>query len=126
MGPGRTGTLGGRAERAAQEFLVREGLTPVSNNYRSRGGEIDLIMLHGSCLVFIEVRYRTRADFSSPEMTVDSHKQRKIIRTAAVFIASMQRFATHTVRFDVVAMTGDGGTAIRWIQDAFRPQDSRL
>jgi len=126
VGPGRTGTLGERAERAAQEFLVRKGLTPVDCNYRSRGGEIDLIMLHGSCLVFIEVRFRTCAGFSSPEVTVDSHKQRKIIRTAAVFLARKQQYAMHTVRFDVVAMTGDGSAGVRWIQDAFRPQDSRL
>lgn len=126
MGFGRSGTLGELAERAALEFLVREGLTPVSSNYRSRGGEIDLVMLHGSCLVFVEVRFRNSARFSSPELTIDSRKQRKIIRTAAVFLAGAQRFASHAVRFDVIAITGDGGGGIRWIQDAFRPQDSSL
>ena len=126
MGSGLTGTLGARAERTAQQFLVRRGLTPVGGNYRSRGGEIDLIMLQGSCLVFVEVRFRTSARFSSPEMTIDLRKQRKIIRTAAVFLASTPRFAAHAVRFDVVAITGDGSTGIRWIQDAFRPRDSSL
>ncbi len=126
MGPGRTGPLGERAERAALEFLVGKGLRPVGSNYQSRGGEIDLIMLHDDCLVFVEVRFRTSARFSSPEMTIDSRKQRKIIRTAAVFLASTQQFATHPVRFDVVAITGDGDAGIRWIQDAFRPQDSTL
>lgn len=126
MGSGRTGALGKRAERTALEFLVRNGLTPVSRNYQRRGGEIDLIMLHGDCLAFIEVRFRTSTRFSSPELTVDSHKQRKILRTAAMFIASERRYARHTVRFDIVAITADEDTGIRWIQDAFRPENSTL
>ena len=126
MGPGRTGALGARAERAALQYLVRNGLTPVSQNFQNRGGEIDLIMLHDDCLVFVEVRCRTSTRFSSPELTIDARKQRKIIRTAAVFLARTKRFASHTVRFDIVAMTGNGADGIRWIRDAFRPHDSML
>lgn len=126
MGPGRTGALGARAERTALQYLVRNGLTPVSENFQNRGGEIDLIMLHGDCLVFVEVRFRTSARFSSPELTIDARKQRKIIRTAAVFLARTKRFASHTMRFDIVAITGNSADGIRWIRDAFRPQDSML
>jgi putative endonuclease len=126
VGSGRTGTLGARAERTALQFLVRNGLTTVGSNFQNRGGEIDLIMLDGGCLVFVEVRFRTSARFASPEITIDARKQRKIIRTAAVFIARTPQFSSHPVRFDVVAITGKGGDGIRWIQDAFRPQDSRL
>ena len=126
MGPGRTGALGSRAERTARQYLVHNGLTPVSENFQSRGGEIDLVMLHDDCLVFVEVRFRTSAHYASPELTIDARKQRKIIRTAAVFLARTKRFASHTVRFDIVAITGDSADGIHWIRDAFRPQDSML
>lgn len=126
MGVCATGALGRQAERLALTYLVRQGLTPVARNFRCRGGEIDLIMLHDDCLTFIEVRYRASTRFSSPAPTVDSRKQRKIIATAAMFIAREKHFANHTMRFDVVAIAGDGDVSIDWIQDAFRPQDSRL
>lgn len=126
MEAGYPGALGERAERAALDFLVRNGLTPVTRNYHCRGGEIDLIMLQGRCLVFVEVRFRRTARFLSPELTVDARKQRKILRTAAFFIANSPDYATHTVRFDVVAITGRGDAGIHWITDAFRPQDSTL
>lgn len=126
MGSGRTGTLGARAERTALQFLVQEGLTRVSSNYRTRGGEIDLIMLDDGCIVFVEVRFRTSTQFSNPAVTIDARKQRKIIRTAAMFLARAQQYSSFAVRFDVVAISGAAADRVCWIQDAFRPQDSRL
>ena len=126
MGLASTGTLGNKAEQKALCFLVRKGLKPVARNFRCRGGEIDLIMLHDTCLTFIEVRYRKSAQFSAPAPTVDVHKQRKIVRTAAMFLARKQHYASHTMRFDVVAIAGDENGAIEWIQDAFRPRNSTL
>lgn len=118
--------VGNRAEREALHFLVREGLKPVARNFRNRGGEIDLVMLHDDCLVFIEVRYRTSTQFESPAPTVDRHKQQKIVRTAAMFIARRPRYARLAMRFDVVAITGGKDSTIEWLQDAFRPVDSTL
>lgn len=126
MGFGAKGTLGDKAERKALSFLICEGLRPVARNFRSRGGEIDLIMLHGDCLTFVEVRYRTSSRFSAPALTVDGRKQRKILRTAAMFLAREQRYSRHTVRFDVVAIADGLDGDIEWIQDAFRPNDSTL
>ena len=121
-----TGTLGDQAEQTALRFLVHQGLRPVARNFRSRGGEIDLIMLHDDCLTFIEVRYRSSTRYFSPAPTVDYRKQRKLLRTAALFLANSRRYARNSVRFDVVAISGDVNESIEWIQDAFRPLDSTL
>ncbi len=126
MGFSARGAVGDRAERQALRFLMREGLEPVTRNFRSRGGEIDLVMLHGDCLTFVEVRYRESAGFASPAPTVDRHKQRKILHTAAIFLARKPRYARLAMRFDVVAITGGADGRIEWIQDAFRPVDSAL
>ena len=61
--------------------------------------------------------------FISAGLTVDHRKQRKLIRTAALYLARRPRFANHTVRFDVIAIEGD---TVNWIRDAFRPADSTL
>lgn len=123
MGHDNTGTIGRKAEQLAFEFLVGLNLRPVARNFHSRGGEIDLIMLDDDCLTFVEVRYRTSASFTRASHTVDHRKQKKIIRTAAMFIAKNRRFAACTMRFDVVAVEGN---VIDWIRDAFRPINSTL
>jgi len=110
----------------AFDYLIRYGLRPVARNFRCRGGEIDLIMLEADCLAFIEVRYRASTAFTSASHTVDHHKQGKVIRTAAMFVARNQRFSTHTMRFDVLAIEGHESLVIDWIKDAFRPNSSTL
>ncbi len=122
--PRRTGALGRSAESAALEFLRVRGLRPVARNFRRRGGEIDIIMLDGETLVFVEVRYRRSSAFEAPSLTVDVRKQRKLIRTAALFATSHPHLANRIMRFDVVAI--EEGKAVRWIRDAFRPDDSAL
>ena len=118
-----TRTLGFDAENLAFDYLKRKGLRPVQRNFRCRLGEIDLIMQDSGCLVFAEVRYRANDDFTNAGLTVDIHKQRKLIRTAAFFLARMPRFSESVIRFDVVSINGKD---IEWIRDAFRPGDASL
>ena len=80
-------------------------------------------MLDDGCLVFVEVRYRAENRFVAARSTVDARKQRKLIKTAAMFLAKKAGYAHRTVRFDVVAIECD---SIEWIRDAFRPTDSSL
>ena len=124
MGRPDTGTLGERAEQAAFRYLINRGLRPVARNFRSRGGEIDLIMLDADCLVFVEVRCRRSTQFTEPANTIDRRKQRKIVRTAALFSARNRRHAGRTMRFDVVAVEAAHPPVMHWIRDAFRPEDS--
>ena len=121
-------TLGAGAERAAERFLRRQGLTRLARNFRSRLGEIDLIMRDGRCLVFVEVRFRARSAFVRAGESVDRHKQRKLIRTAALFLRQRPQYADNVMRFDVVAIDADtaGKEKIEWIKDAFRPRNSDL
>ena len=85
-------------------------------------------MLHERCLVVVEVRCRNHRSFVSAEQTIDLRKQRKIIRTTAMFLAWNEKYALLPLRFDVVGIDVDanGETSINWIRDAFRPTDSAL
>ena len=123
-----TRAVGFNAERVAEDYLKRQGLVPVTQNFRCRLGEIDLIAKDGRCLVFIEVRFRGAGSFSRARLTVDIHKQRKLIRTAALYVTKRPQFANSVMRFDVIAIDADtqGEVSIDWIRDAFRPGDSRL
>lgn len=101
---------------------------PLRRNFRCRLGELDLIMRDDDCLVVVEVRYRSMRSLVAAEQTIDYRKQAKIIRTAAMFIAWNERFASMPMRFDVVGIDddADGERTINWIRDAFRPGDARL
>lgn len=48
-------TRGRHWEAMAREFLLTQGLRFVAANFARRFGEIDLIMLDGATLVFVEV-----------------------------------------------------------------------
>ena len=85
-------------------------------------------MRDGNCVVITEVRYRSGRRLASARLTVDGRKQRKLVRTAAMFLSRRSHLATSPVRFDVVAIDvdADGKKHISWIRDAFRPVDSSL
>jgi putative endonuclease len=92
----------------------------VRKNYRTRRGEIDLIMRDGSTLVFVEVRYRSRADYVAPEDTVGSRKRARLIAAANQFLDSASRGSPPRCRFDVVSVTRRHYRLdCRWIKDAF-------
>lgn len=117
-----SGQLGLRAEKLAYRYLRQHGLAPVTKNFRTRRGEIDLVMLHDACLTFIEVRYRASNHFARAMFTVDARKQRKIIETASIFLTKHQKYRNHVCRFDVVGVDSvcGGEVSINWLQDAFR------
>jgi len=115
-------SLGRQAEKLALDHLRRQGLKEVARNFRCRMGEVDLVMMHGDCLVFAEVRFRNQNSYASAVASVDLHKQRKIIRTAAAFLGHHPQYSGCSVRFDVVGLDQSGDqSSLRWIRDAFRP-----
>ena len=113
---------GDEAENLAFRKLKRAGLKPVTRNFHCRHGEIDLIMLDGDCLVFVEVRYRGSGSLVDAIATVDVRKQRKLSRAAAVYLSRHSQFQHHCCRFDVVGVDrpNEGDCDVRWLRDAFR------
>ncbi len=70
----------GAAQNAPRnDFLTRRGLRTIARNYRTRGGEIDLVMTDDDEIVFVEVRYRSRTDFGDGAATVDFNKQQRLV-----------------------------------------------
>jgi len=112
--------LGRRAERRAERYLSRRGLATVKRNYARTTGEVDLVMLDGDVLVFVEVRYRGPGSWSSAIESVDRAKQRRIVRTCELFRRDNPEHRFRAVRFDVVAATkGNLGLELEWIRNAF-------
>lgn len=103
--------------------LTAHGLVCRERNYRSRFGEIDLIMEDGAEVVFVEVRSRAGRGFMHPAESVDPAKCRRIAHTAGLWLRSRcagRGAPEPACRFDVLAITGEPDAPdIRWIRSAF-------
>lgn len=109
------------AEEKALEYLKRNGLKPVTTNFNSPCGEIDIIMYDENVIVFIEVKFRKNNNFIHPVETIDSHKCEKIIATSQYFQQKNHKISKMISRFDVVIITGNiNNPKIEWIKNAFQ------
>ncbi|QLF92745.1 YraN family protein [Pseudomonas sp. ABC1] len=108
---------GRAAEAHALAFLNTQGLRLLARNWSCRLGEIDLIMLDGDTLVFVEVRYRKHSAWGGALESVDTRKRQKLIRTAQLFLQKEKRWSNHPCRFDVIAMGSQQET--NWLRNAF-------
>jgi putative endonuclease len=111
---------GADAETRALRHLEAQGLKLVTRNWRTTGGELDLVLRDRDTLVIAEVRARSRSDFGGAAASVDSRKRARIVHAARAYLAGHPQFARLAVRFDVVALEGGG---IEWIQNAFDVED---
>lgn len=114
-----------RKGRAAEDWVLahleRQGMRLLERNYRSRFGEIDLIMQEEATVVFVEVRYRRSATHGQAIETVDGRKQARLRATANCFLTATRWRGP--VRFDVVGVApsaGSAGLAIQWIRNAIQ------
>jgi putative endonuclease len=115
-------TLGQRGEAAAARFLRRRGCKILARGDRlRRRDELDLVVLDGKTIVFVEVKTRRTQEFGHPAEAVDLPKQQRLTRLALAFL-KRHRLLEHPARFDVVAVTWPEDTrrpAIEHVQNAF-------
>lgn len=108
---------GDKAERRAEQYLQRHGLSICARNYTIKGGEIDLIARDKDAVVFVEVRYRRSDAFGSASESVTAAKQKKLRRTALHYLQKYRLHEQYPCRFDIVALSADN--RIDWIKNAF-------
>lgn len=110
---------GFKAEALAQDYLIKQGLKLKACNYKSRFGEIDLIMQDGVYLVFIEVRSRSSNLYGGAVASITFNKQMKIKKTASIYLAVNKLHEKYPARFDVISLQGIP-PKIEWIKNAFQ------
>lgn len=113
-------STGAAAEQLAATYLQRQGLKLVVRNYRSKAGEIDLIMKDKNDLVFVEVKYRSRHEWADAAEMVTRSKQRRVINAAKHYLQSQGLFDKVHCRFDVLAINRHiSEEHIEWLTHAF-------
>ncbi|MGB5197884.1 MAG: YraN family protein [Candidatus Deferrimicrobium sp.] len=118
--PGVRRARGDAAEDRACRHLEGSGMTIVERNFRTRGGEIDIVARKGDVLVFVEVRSREIPGFGTPEESVTPAKRRRIVGAARRYLSKVPPTSWREARFDVIAIEGsDDAAALRHYPAAF-------
>ena len=99
---------GAWGEALALEYLRKKKYTIEAAGYRSRFGEIDLIVSKRHYLVFVEVKLRKSNQFAEALEYVDRRKQDKIRITASFYLA--ENPTNLPCRFDVIEIYAPEGT----------------
>lgn len=98
---GRVG-FGRFGETCAARWYEANGFNVLGRNWRSRRGELDLIVGQGSLVVFVEVKARASARFGTGFDAVDHRKQARVRAVAGDWLASSPGRFYDELRFDVV------------------------
>jgi putative endonuclease len=108
------------AEQRANSWLRKRGLKTLATNFHCRYGELDMVMLDGSCLVIVEVRFRAHGNFGDGSATVTRAKQLKLARATQLFLGRHRAWRNHPLRFDVMSLSmHEGRVRYDWIRNAF-------
>lgn len=120
---GRNNIVGAWGEAQAAQFLKKKRYRLVAAGYKTRFGEIDLIVQNRQFLVFVEVKLRKSANFAQAMEFVDFRKQDRLRKTAMIYLD--QNPTELQPRFDVIEIYAPQGieTAlpqINHLEDAFQ------
>ena len=115
--------MGAWGESQAWEYLRKKKYKLVAVNYKTKHGEIDLIVSNRKYLVFAEVKLRKNADFARGRDYVDTRKQDRIRVTASMYLS--QNPTKLQPRFDVIEIYAPEGAQttqpiIEHMEDAFQ------
>lgn len=113
---------GAEAERAAADWLRREGYLIMDTNWRSGRYELDIVAQKGDCIHFVEVKCRRAGSLTTPEEALTPGKVRSLLRAANDYIA--QHAVELDCCIDLIAadLMPNGSIEIRHIPDAVQPR----
>jgi putative endonuclease len=103
--------LGISGEALAEEHLRGLGYQIVERDVRTPLGQLDLVVMDGKTLVFVEVKTRAGHGYGLPQEAVDPRKIGKL-RQLGLYYLKM-RPHRGSVRFDVVGLTVTEGRLVR-------------
>lgn len=108
--------LGALGESMAAADYRKDGYEMVAANYRTRQGEVDLIVRKEKLYVFAEVKTRSPGAIAAPRESVTRQNP-----LAARMFLSERELGDVPVRLDVVEVLadGDGGFSVHRLENAF-------
>lgn len=104
--------FGYEGEQLAKKYLINKGYNFLTQNFRTRFGEIDLVFENNGQLVFVEVKTRSNLNKGRPEESVTQRKIKQIYRVAEAFFQKYPKLP-QSGRIEVVAVIENEITHIK-------------
>jgi putative endonuclease len=114
-----TKIVGNAGEDKASAYLLSAGYKIIARNWRTRGGEIDIIVEKDDTLVFVEVKTLPSGNLETLSHELNRKKQKRIIETAKFFLVTNRKYSNRVIRFDVLVIDMPGFSSVYHIKDAF-------
>ena len=114
------GLIGQRAEKLACDYLRSQGYQLVTQNYRCRSGEIDLIMRDEQTLVFVEVKFRSKQAHGQPVEFFHSSKRRKFESAMSHYFQAQglnPEMLAHRIDVVGIELNHHGEPQYNWLQN---------
>lgn len=115
--------VGAWGEALAAKYLQKKRYKLLAAQYRSRFGEIDIIVCDRKYIVFVEVKLRKSDKFARAADFVDYGKQNRLRTTAAIYLD--ENPTDLQPRFDVIEIYAPQGELTKspeiiHLEDAFQ------
>lgn len=114
-----TKEIGNIGEIRAREYFLSSGYSLVCNNFRTKTGEIDIIVKKDELLVFVEVKTMPNASPDMLSKVLNTEKQKRIIKTSKRFLQNHREYSNSYIRYDVVVLDMQGLPPVYHIENAF-------
>ncbi|MBS7295059.1 MAG: YraN family protein [Treponema sp.] len=114
-----TKVIGNEGENKALEFLLRNGYELLHKNWRTRFGEIDIIVKKDNLIVFVEVKSLPKGNLDYLSKVLNKDKQERIIKTSKRFLLNNRQYSNSYIRYDVIVIDMPGMSEVYHIENAF-------
>lgn len=110
---------GHEGEQRAAKHLMEQGYQILSQNWKTRTGEVDIIAFKEPYLVFVEVKTLPHGDLAMLDLVLNNIKRKRITETAKYFVHKFRQYSNSYIRFDVLIVDMPGLPPLYHIENAF-------
>ena len=114
-----TPQTGKDGENRATQYLISKGFAIIERNWRTKGGEIDIIAYKNDIIAFVEVKTLPNGTRDMIQRELNYQKRQRIIKTSKRFLLKHREYSNSYVRFDVIVIDMPGLDPVYHIENAF-------
>ena len=114
-----TKITGNAGENKAADYLIAQGFSIIERNYRTNGGEIDIIASKDDVVVFVEVKSLPNGTPELLQNELNRRKLQRIVKTSKRFLLKHRQYSNSYVRYDVIVIDMPGYPDVYHIENAF-------
>ena len=114
-----TKITGNAGENKAADYLAAQGFSIIERNFRTNGGEIDIIASKDDVVVFVEVKSLPNGTPELLQNELNRRKLQRIVKSSKCFLLKHRQYSNSYVRFDVIVLDMQDLPPVYHIENAF-------